>query len=57
MRIWERAFIEDRLRAAHGPARVGAARTAYTYGFEVDEIVELSGLTVETVRAAILGSP
>lgn len=55
MKIWERAFIESHLMSPHGPTRISACRTAFTYGFEVDEIVTVSELPAWRVRQAILG--
>lgn len=55
MKIWERAFIESHLMSPHGPQRIAACRTAFTYGFEVEEIAEVSGLPAWRVRQAILG--
>lgn len=56
MRIWERQFIESHLMSVHGPTRIAACKTAFNYGFEVEEIAELSGLPVWRVRQAILGN-
>jgi hypothetical protein len=54
LRIWQVAFIEHRLQTLHGPAKHTAVRDAYTYGFEVDDIVTITGLPVEEVRRIIL---
>lgn len=56
MKIWERAFIESHLTSPHGPQKIAACRTAYNYGFEIEEIAETSGLPVWRVRQAVLGS-
>lgn len=55
MRIWERAFIESHLMSPHGPTKIAACFTAFTYGFEVDEIVQLTELPRWRVLQAILG--
>jgi hypothetical protein len=53
--IWQRSFIESHLMSQHGPTRIAACRTAWVHGFDVDEIVELSGLPLWRVQQAILG--
>lgn len=55
MKIWERAFIESHLMSPHGPQRIAACRTAYNYGFTVEEIADVSGLPLWRIRQAILG--
>jgi hypothetical protein len=55
VKIWERAFIESHLMSPHGPQRIAACRTAYNYGFTIDEIVETSGLPKWRVLQAVLG--
>lgn len=56
LRIWQIAFIESHLTSPHGPQKIAACRTAYNYGFDIDEIAETSGLPVWRVRQAVLGS-
>jgi hypothetical protein len=53
--IWQVAFIESHLMSPHGPQRIAACRTAYTYGFTIEEIVETSGLPKWRVLQAVLG--
>lgn len=53
--IWQVAFIESHLTSEHGPVKIAACRTAFNYGFDVDEIAAASGLPVWRVRQAILG--
>lgn len=56
MKIWERAFIESHLMSPHGPTRIAACRTAFVYGFDIDEIARISGLPVWRVRQAVIGN-
>jgi hypothetical protein len=51
---WTRQYIARRLQARHVNVRVGACREAWIFGFEVAEIVELSGLPEDVVRTQIL---
>jgi hypothetical protein len=51
---WTRQYIARRLQARYVNLRVGACREAWIYGFEVSEIVELSGLPEDVVRTQIL---
>jgi hypothetical protein len=53
--LWQRTLIESHLMSPHGPTRIAACRTAYVYGFEVDEIAELSGMPAWRVQQAIFG--
>lgn len=55
LKIWQIAFLESCLSSEHGPSKIAACRTAFTHGFEVDEIVAVSGLPAWRVRQAILG--
>lgn len=56
MRLWERVFIESRLTSPHAPTRIDACRTAYCYGFDIDEIAELTEFPVWRVRQVVLGA-
>lgn len=55
LRPWQVAYIESHLTSPYGPQRISGARTAYVYGFTVEEITELSGLPAWRVQQAILG--
>lgn len=54
LRIWQVAFIEHHLRTQTGPALDEAIRTAYTYGFEIDDIHTITGLDMDRIRDTIL---
>lgn len=54
LRIWQVAFIEHRLQTIHGPAKHEAIRYAYEQGFEVDDIVGITGWDINKIRDIIL---
>ena len=55
LRPWQVAYIESHLTSPYGPQRISGIRTAYVYGFEPEEITELSGIPLWRVRQVLLG--
>lgn len=55
LRIWQEALFEFHLTHEDTAKRVAAIHPAFVHGFEVDELVALTGFPAWRVQQAIFG--